>query len=159
IVAFDWKRFALAIPVALAIASPQIIAYSEIASEVERSRGYSAQTVLNASFDPRRVLEVLAGPFLHLDAPHLFPSLILGVIVIPAIVRRSRWTVAAAVALFFALGRFNPLVRWLVETLPSLRIARYPEKFALPLCAALVVLAAMYFKEAKAKGLWLAVTF
>lgn len=159
IVAFDWKRFALAIPVALAIASPQLVAYGEIAREVERARGYSAQTVLNASLDPRRLLELLAGPFLHLDAPQLFPSLIVGVIVIPALWRRSRWTVAAAVMLFFALGRFNPLVRALIEAVPQLRFARYPEKFALPLCAALVVLAAMYFDETKAKRLWLVVTF
>ncbi len=39
IVAFDLRRIALAIPVALAVASPQIIAYSEIAREVERARG------------------------------------------------------------------------------------------------------------------------
>jgi hypothetical protein len=159
IVAFDWKRFALAVPVALAIASPQIVAYGEIAREVERAHGYSAQTVLNASLDPRRLLEILVGPFLHLDAPQLFPSLLLGVIVIPALVRRSRWTVAAAVMLFFALGRFNPLVRAVIEAVPQLRFARYPEKFALPLCAILVVLAAMYFEEAKAKRLWLAITF
>ena len=65
LVTFDVKRIALAIPVALVIASPQIVAYSEIAREVERARGYSAQTVLNASFDPRRILEVLIGPFLR----------------------------------------------------------------------------------------------
>src|SRR5258708_18891672 len=39
VVAFDVKRIALAIPVALAIASPQIIAYSEIAGEGHRARG------------------------------------------------------------------------------------------------------------------------
>jgi hypothetical protein len=159
LVAFDVKRIALAIPVAVAIASPQIVAYSEIAREVERANGYSARTVLNASFDPRRIAEVLIGPLLHLDAPHLFPSLLLGVIVFPALFRRSRWTVAAAAMLFFALGRFNPLVRGVVEAAPWLRFARYPEKFALPLCAVLVVLAAAFFEETKAKRLWAAITF
>jgi hypothetical protein len=159
LVAFDVKRIALAIPVAVAIASPQIVAYSEIAREVERANGYSARTVLNASFDPRRIVEVLIGPLLHLDAPHLFPSLLLGVIVLPALFRRSRWTVAAAAMLFFALGRFNPLVRGVVEAAPWLRFARYPEKFALPLCAVLVVLAAAFFEETKAKRLWAAITF
>ncbi len=161
-VAFDRgfvKRTAIAVAVAAVIALPQIIAYSEIAGEVERAHGYSAQTVLNASLDPLRIIELLIGPFLRFDAPRLFPSLIIGVIGIPALARRSRWTAAAAVSFFFALGRFNPLVRLAVESMPSLRFARYPEKFALPLCAALVVLAAMFFKRTKAKALWLAVTF
>jgi hypothetical protein len=153
------KRTAIAVVVAALIALPQIIAYSEIAGEVERSHGYSAQTALNASLDPRRLLELLIGPFLHIDAPHLFPSLLIGLIAIPALARRSRWTAAAAMSLFFALGRFNPLVRIAVEAMQSLRFARYPEKFALPLCAALVVLAAMFFEQTKAKGVWLGVTF
>jgi hypothetical protein len=161
-VAFDRgfvKRTAIAVVVAAMIALPQIIAYSEIAGEVERAHGYSAQTVLNASLDPLRIIELLIGPFLRLDGPSLFASLIIGVIAIPALARRSRWTAAVAVSFFFALGRFNPLVRLAVESMPSLRFARYPEKFALPLCAALVVLAAMFFGRTKAKPLWLAVTF
>ena len=153
------KRTAIAVAVATVIALPQIIAYSEIAGEVERAHGYSAQTVLNASLHPLRIIELLIGPFLRFAAPRLFPSLIIGVIAIPALVRRSRWTAAAAVSFFFALGRFNPLVRLAVESMPALRFARYPEKFALPLCAALVVLAAMFFERTKAKPLWLAVTF
>lgn len=157
-IVFEVKRIAPAIVVALVIASPQLVAYSEIAREVERARGYSAQTVLNASFDPRRLLELLVGPFLHFDGPQLFPSLFLGVIVIPALLRRSRWTVAAAVLLFFAFGRFNPIVRAVVEDVPALRFARFPEKFALPLCAVLVVLAARFFEETKAQRLWAVVT-
>ena len=51
-------------------------------------------------------------------------------IVIPAIFRRSRYTVIAATMLFFALGTFNPLVRMLVESVSALRIGRFPEKFA-----------------------------
>ena len=161
-VAFDrgfLRRTAIAVAVAAVIAMPQIIAYREIAGEVERAHGYSAQTVLNASLDPLRIIEMLIGPFLDFAAPRLFPSLIIGVIAIPALARRSRWTAAAAVSFFFALGHFNPLVRLAVESMPSLRFARYPEKFALPLCAALVVLAAMFFERTKAKTLWLALTF
>jgi hypothetical protein len=145
--------------IAAVIAAPQLIAYSEIAAEVERSRGYSAQTVLNASFDPRRLLELIAGPFIHIDAPHLFPSLILGLIIIPALFRRSRYTVVAAVMLFFALGSFNPIVRAIVESFGVLRIGRFPEKFALVMCAALVVLAAEYFRESKTPRIWTIVTF
>jgi len=145
--------------IAAIIAAPQLIAYSEIASEVERAHGYSAQTVLNASFDPKRLLEILIGPLMKIDAPHLFPTLLLGLIIIPAIFRRSRYTVIAATMLFFALGKFNPLVRMLVEAASALRIGRYPEKFAIVMCAALVVLAAEYVRESKTPRIWTIVTF
>jgi len=153
------KPFPLAIAIAVAIAAPQLIAYTEIAKEVERAHGYSAQTVLNASFDPRRLLELLIGPVLKLDAPHLFPSLLLGLIIIPAIFRRSRYTVIAGTMLFFALGAFNPIVRMVVESASVLRIGRFPEKFAIVMCAALVVLAAKYVRESKTPRIWTIVTF
>jgi hypothetical protein len=153
------KAYPVAIALALAIASPQLIAYAEIAAEVERAHGYSPQTVLNASFDPRRLIELLIGPIIHIDAPHLFPSLILGIVVIPAIFRRSRYTVIAATMLFFALGAFNPLVRMLVESISALRIGRFPEKFAIVMCAALVVLTAEYVRESKTPRIWTVVTF
>ncbi len=153
------KPFPVAIAIALAIAAPQLIAYSEIAKEVERAHGYSAQTVLNASFDPRRLLELLIGPAIRIDAPHLFPSLILGLILIPAIFRRSRYTVIAATMFFFALGAFNPLVRMVVESATVLRVGRFPEKFALVMCAALVVLAAESIRESKTPRIWTIVTF
>jgi hypothetical protein len=153
------KPFPVAIAIAVAIASPQLITYSEIAKEVERAHGYSAQTVLNASFDPARLLELLIGPVVRIDAPHLFPTLIFGIIIIPAIFRRSRYTVIAATMLFFALGTFNPLVRMLVESVSALRIGRFPEKFAIVMCAALVVLAAEYVRESKTPRIWTIVTF
>jgi hypothetical protein len=153
------KPFPVAIAIALAIAAPQLIAYSEISKEVERAHGYSAQTVLNASFDPRRLLELLIGPVLRIDAPHLFPSLILGVIIIPAIFRRSRYTVIAGTMLFFALGAFNPIVRMVVESASVLRVGRFPEKFAIVMCAAIVVLAAEYVRESKTPRIWTIVTF
>jgi hypothetical protein len=153
------KPYPVAIGIALAIAAPQLIAYSEIAAEVERAHRYSAQTVLNASFDPRRLLELIIGPAMRIDAPHLFPSLILGLIVIPAVFRRSRYTVIAATMLFFALGSFNPLVRMLVESFSKLRIGRFPEKFAIVMCAAFVVLAAEYVRESKTPRIWTIVTF
>jgi hypothetical protein len=151
-------RIAIAVVAAFAIASPQLIAYSEIAAEIERARGFSAQTALNASFDPRRLIEILIGPFARVGDSHLFPTLFIGVIVIPALFARSRYVAIAATTLFFALGRFNPLVRAAVEALPS-RSARYPEKFALPMCAALVVLAAAYSARSRQRRLWTVITF
>jgi len=140
---FAVGRWLIAIGIAAVIALPQIVAYAEIARETERGgHGYSAQTVLAASLEPRRLLELLVGPLLKIEASHLFPTLIVGLIAIPALLRRSRYTAAFFVLLFFALGRFNPTVRWIVESFDWLRIGRYPEKFALPMCVVLIVLAA-----------------
>ena len=150
--------FLKAIPVAVVIALPQLIAYSEIAREVERGAfRYSSRTVLAASFAPQRFLELLVGPFF--GGAMLFPTLLIGVIVIPALLRRSRTTWIAATMFFIALGRFNPLVAYIVEKIPVLRLGRYPEKFALVGCAALIVLVAQYFKETRFKLLWTIVTF
>ncbi len=149
----------IAAVISFVIASPQLIAYGEIAAEVERAHRYSAHTVLSASFDPRRLLELIAGPFISIDTPHLFPSLVIGLIVIPALFRRSRYTLIAALMLFFALGSFNPIVRWAVESIDVLRAGRFPEKFALVLCAALVVLAAGYFGKSATPRIWTIVTF
>src|SRR6185436_2348880 len=60
---------------------------------------------------------------------------------------------------FIALGLWNPLIRILVERIPLLRLGRYPEKFALVGCVALVVLVAEYFRETRFKLLWTIVTF
>lgn len=147
-----------AIPSAALIALPQLIAYSEIAREVERGAfRYSAQTVLAASFAPVRFLELLVGPFF--GSTMLFPTLIIGIIVIPAIFRRSRYTWIAAVMFFIALGRFNPLIAFAVERIPALRLGRYPEKFALVGCVALVVLIAEYFRKTRFKLLWTIATY
>lgn len=153
------RQLLLAVPLAAAIALPQIVAYAEIARETERgARYFSATTVLNASLEPKRLLEIVAGPLLKPDALHLFPTLILGVIVIPALFRRSRYTIVAAVMLFFALGGYNPVVRWAVESFEPLRIARYPEKFALPLCVALIVLAADFHRRTRWRFEWTLIT-
>ncbi len=149
----------MAVGIAVILAAPQLIAYGEIAGEVERAHGYSARTVLNASFDPRRILELVAGPFVRIDAPHLFPSLMLGLIIVPALFRKSRYTVIAVLMAFFALGSFNPVVRAAVESGSALRIGRFPEKLALVLCAALVVLAAEYFRVSETPRIWAIVTF
>jgi hypothetical protein len=148
-------RLAAAVALALVIASPQIIAWREIAGEVERVRGFSATTALNASLEPLRLLEIIAVPLRSLgQGQDLFITLFLGIIVLPAVVQRSRWTIVAAAALFLALGRFNPVVRWAVETFDGVRIARYPEKFAVVLVVALVVLSARYYERSRWKRIW-----
>ena len=150
----SWRLIAAA-ALSLVIALPQLIAYSEIAREVERARGFSAQTVLSASLDPRRIVEMLIGPLFRIEQPHLFLSIFVGIVLIPAVLQRSRYVAIAATSLFLALGRFNPIVAAAVEALPRLRIVRYPEKFAIPMIAAIVVLTA----RPLSKRLWQIVTF
>ncbi len=150
------RDLAGALIVATMIALPQLIAYSEIAGEVERAHGYSAGTVLSASLAPARLLELLIGPFFRTSEPRLFLSLFVGVIAIPAVLQRSRYTAIAATMLFFALGRFNPIA---AAVLPQMRVARYPEKFAMPLIVALAALAGLYFQTTAFKRTWAVITF
>jgi len=152
-------RVAGAAFIAFVIASPQLVAYSEIAREVERSHGFSAQTVLNASLAPRRLLEMVIGPIFPPPSQHLFISLFIGVIVVPALFQRSRYVAVALLMLFLALGGSNPLVAAVVRAFPAIRIGRYPEKFVMVAVVALVVLSAMVYARAKEKRYWLLVTF
>jgi hypothetical protein len=101
--------------------------------------------VLNASLPPLRLTELFIGPLIYhrrFAEPFLFLSIFIGVIAIAALFRRSRYTAIAWTMLFLALGEFNPIVKWLVEALPAIRIVRFPEKFAIPMTVAIVVLAA-----------------
>ncbi len=162
IAGFDRMRLRMAwsVPLALLIASPLVLAWSEISSEVERgAHRYSAATVLNASLDPRRFLEMITGPIVPSAGPHLFPTLFIGFIVLPALLRRSRYTVIVAVMAFFALGSWNPIVRAAVSSFDWLRIGRFPEKFALPMCVALVVLIGQFVRQSRAPRIWALVTF
>jgi hypothetical protein len=157
-----------AILVALAIASPLLLAWSEIAGETERGmRAYSAETVLAASLSPWQLVEALVGPLRGLPTdlgpngwsasgaaspwPPLFLYLFVGAIALPALASPPRplrsVQVAALALLFLAMGRFNPLVAWVVETLPAARALRYPEKLALPFAALAVGLIAAWLSR------------
>ena len=129
-------------------------------------------TTLNASLLPRRLLEIVIGPILGFltDPGHpefrgrLFSTIFLGIIVIPALVvgrRPIRYLIIAATMIFFALGRYNPIVRSVIESYSSLRIARYPEKFSIALIVALSVIAAMFLDRVSLKWrvIWGAITF
>jgi hypothetical protein len=158
------SQLAIAAAVGLAIGSPQIIAYSEIAGEVERLAGFSSETVLRTSLTPLRIAEIFLWPFSGFlnDAGgfrvRLFSTLFLGVIAIPAVISRSRYNLGVAAMLFLAMGEQNPLVRWVIEELPALRVVRFPEKFVLVLVPALVVLIARFFSKARFKIVWILIT-
>ena len=158
------SHLVLAAALAAAIGAPQILAFSEIAPEVERSYGMSAQTVLNTSLTPLRIGEIFLWPFSgFLNDPggnrmRLFSTLFLGVIALPALLQRSRYAAIVAVMLLLALGRNNPVVSLAVERVEWLRIMRFPEKFALPAIVALSVLIGAYFQRTAHRRIWIAVT-
>jgi hypothetical protein len=152
---------AAAVAIAAIVASPMLLAWSEVSSELERgSRSYSAETVLAASLSPWEMAEIALGPVrgtitdvgaTGLAAsgaaerwPPLFILLFVGALAVPAIAaadRQFRLHQIAALSLFFlAAGAHNPLVRGLVERVELLRFGRYPEKLAVPACALLVIL-------------------
>ena len=156
-----WRAVAGAIVLAAAIGAPQVIAYSEIAGEVERSVPMSATAMLATSLTPQRVVEMFLWPFEGFlndaggNRQRLFSTIFIGLIALPALFRRSRYTLIAAACLFFALGHNNPFVEWLVYALPPpLRVFRFPEKLALPLTAAIVVLVADFLKRTHHRRLW-----
>jgi hypothetical protein len=160
------RDLGVAVAVALVIGSPQIIAFAEIARDVERSMGMSAVATLAASLHPSRLLEIIwpFGPVLNEpggDRVRLFSTIFLGLIAIPALFRKSRYVAIVLLMAFLAIGRFNPVIASLVEAVSSLRIMRFPEKFAVPLIASLVVLCAAYFHERSVRWqrVWAAVTF
>ena len=147
--------------IALAVGSPQLVAFSEIAGEVERSVAMSPGAMLATSLTPSRVAEIFFWP-VHgfLNDPgglrqRLFSTVFLGIIALPALWARSRYAIAAAASLFFALGGNNPVVDAIVRVLPEpLRIVRYPEKLMLPLTAALVVLIALFLSRTRFPAIW-----
>jgi hypothetical protein len=160
-----FSRGMFAVVIAVVIALPLLVAYSEIAAEVERSTWrFSTETVLAASLSWPQLAESMLGPYRGLITdlgpggyranpgsggwPPLFLSTFLGALLIPALYARGRefapyrWILI--VLLFFALGRHNPLLEWWIESVPAARIIRYPEKFALPLTVAAVLLMASW---------------
>lgn len=158
---------------ALAVASPLVLAWSEIADEVERgARAYSADTVLAASLSPWQVAEIVFGPMrgLATDAgprgyvrsgarekwQPLLLSVFLSALALPALlVTRSplrRVQLAALVLLLVALGRHNPLVEALVQRVELLRFGRYPEKLAIPATLLLIVLIAGWLSRPRTRA-------
>ncbi|MFN2443628.1 MAG: hypothetical protein ABR517_13185 [Thermoanaerobaculia bacterium] len=158
----------LAIVVAAVVASPMLLAWSEVAGELERgSRSYSSETVLAASLSPWEMAEIALGPVRGLITdggasglaasgaverwPPLFILLFVGALAIPALAAAGRefrpHQTAALLLLFLSAGTFNPLVRGVIERVELLRFGRYPEKLAIPACALLVILVTMWLQR------------
>jgi hypothetical protein len=145
--------------VALVVALPQLLAYAEIAGEVERGFSrYSAETVLNASLRPHRLVEIVGGPFLGLitdsgesayrvargEWPLFLPTVVIGPLALIGLWARggaaARLKIAAGLLVLLALGSANPVARVIVSSFEGLRIARYPEKLVIPLTVAVALL-------------------
>ena len=157
-------RYLAAVALSLIIASPLLIAFSEIRHDVERSGfRYSSETVLNASLSPLRFLEIFVGPFQGTitdltesgfgpstgeSFPQFLPSTFVGALALPALLtawrlKQSRWLIALIAFAFVALGKFNPVMSALVGEIAVIRVARFPEKLTMVIIICAVVLIAL----------------
>ncbi len=139
--------------VALLVASPLLLAYQEVAGELERAQvRFSTTTTLAASLDPRRIAELFLGPIHGLATdlsatgfmattgarwPPLFLSVTISVLLLPALLHalrhQRRLALLFALPLLIALGNFNPLMVQIADGWEWARFLRYPEKFVMPL--------------------------
>lgn len=169
---------AVSLLLAAVIASPLLIAYGEISGEVERiTHTFSTKAMLVAALDPLRIGEAFIGPYFGnlndgqvsnfpgplaalreravTDMPlRFFSTIFIGMIALAALAGRRRawrYQLLAALTFFLSLGRFNPIVLAFVDALPALRIIRHPEKFAMMLTVALVVVIADWLDDPATK--------
>lgn len=161
-----WRDVAVATAIAVAMCAPQLVATFEIAGELERSAATPGSGALNTSLEPLRIAEVFVWPFTGFlnDAGggllrrRFFSTLFIGLIALPALFRRSRYTGAAIALLLLAAGRYNPLLYAFTAQLDQLRVARFPEKLMIPCTVALAVLIATFFARTRFRAVWAVVT-
>lgn len=170
----EWAPLAVALAAGTLLAAPQLVELLRVLPASFRGvYGYSRQAATAASWDPRQLAEwLLPFPFGRPDlagegsfwghrftagSPPLFFSLYPGLLSLAlaaaALTRRREraalWSLgAAAVGLFFALGRFNPLAAWLFS-LPGLR---YPVKLWPAVAVGGALLAGLGFEAAFVRG-------
>jgi len=158
----SWKTLIVGACLAVLIASPVLIAFSEIAGDAERTAGLRPEIVLATALSPLRIAEIFVWPFSGFlndgggDRMRMFSTIFVGLIALPALVRRSRYVVMVLLMLFLAAE--NPIVTEAVIRFDWLRIGRYPEKFVIPLTAALVVLIGEYFHRTRFRRAWMVIT-
>ena len=140
-----WRRPAAALRIlvpfvfALALAAVQLVP-TAILVEIVFPRFFG---------DPTRDIEGLFFGWRLNDLHHpylesLYPGLLLAVLGLSALLgggipRRGAWALAAASAIFLALGRHNPTYEGLRRTVPVLAVLRFPEKLAVLAILALAV--------------------
>jgi hypothetical protein len=166
-------RLGLGLTLGTLLASPQLVEFARaLAGSFRALYGYSLSAATAASWDPRQALEwLLPFPFGRLDLlaagsfwghafhggnPPFFPALYPGLLALALVaaaggfsgpLRRWAWG-AAALGVFFALGRHNPAAAWLFA-LPGLR---YPVKLWLLPAMGLAVLSGLGFERAFGLG-------
>lgn len=165
-------RFAAALACGSALAAPMVLELLRILPLSLRGyRGYSPESALLQSWDPRSVVEwwlpLFFGPpdfsfwgqRFSDGLPPLFYSLSPGLLCLALIPlagpRRGPaavwgWGMVAA-GLFLALGKWNPAVRWLYEV-PGASAMRYPVKMWLLVAMGSALLCAVGFERLLAGG-------
>lgn len=143
------------------VAAPQLVEFGRILSLSYRGyMGYTASSATTSSWNPATWFDALVplslgmpdlsywGARFHQGHPPLLFTLAPGVVALLLLVlgtwvrhRRQTWAWSVvAVGVFFALGRFNPVVPWLLG-LPGFGLIRIPVKFWLAVAIGLALLA------------------
>lgn len=161
-------RLGIVAALAMALAAVQLLPTLARLSDSERATGLATAEAATWSTSPARLTE-LALPRLHGDPnrseeglyfgwklhdrgyPYLvsiYPGLLVLLLGLAALLRwpiplRGALAAMLLVGVFLALGRHNPLLAWLTEAAPALRILRYPEKFLLLTTTALALAAGL----------------
>ena len=140
----DWKRTALAAAITGALYIPLFLfLHRAFAFSTKLAGGLTHRTALQASLQPARLLETIfpfafgvpgtKAPWVSFSDPvrWLLPTLAIAWLFFFLFERNKKNLILIAALLFFALGSFNPVVRFAYEKIPSLALIRFPEKLYL----------------------------
>jgi hypothetical protein len=141
---------------ALGLAAVQILPTMELLPRSERSAGVSLSIATSWSIHPIEFLNTIipnffgtpytigqqlfwGEPFHHGREGYLVSFFLgTGTLLLTALSFTSSrkkliflLTILAAVSIFLALGRYNPVYNWMVEHIPLFRLGRYPSKYFL----------------------------
>ena len=162
------SRLAAICTLAILLAAIQLLPAASRSRESARTEGLDIETVLKWSSPPQRAAELLWprawGDPMRIDdglyfgwSVHdrqfaylysIYPGQLVLLLALAALLRwpvryRPAWWLMIGSGVFLALGGYNPLLRWLVETSPLLSQIRFPEKFLLLATSALAFTAAL----------------
>lgn len=140
----DWKKTAMAAAATGLLFIPLFLfLHKAFAFSTKMAGGLTHRTALQASLQPVRLLETVfpfafgvpgtKAAWASFIEPirQLLPTLAIAWLFLFLFERNKKNLILVSALLFFALGSFNPVVKFAYEKIPSLALIRFPEKFFL----------------------------